>query len=310
MSLQALVNSYFGVGFGLAVGQTVPVSMGYSLVNFLAGRLSRWDSLPLIQTIQHNQQMIHGDGLGHRARRLAVEEVLRYTGRSFVDLYQNFSRPEKLQKKIKIDADIERLIHLSRDRRFGAVVVVPHMGSFDLMLLAGARLGFKSKVLTFGQPNRGYQLQNEIRAMSGLDIMPVSRRAHISALQALRQGGFVLTAVDRPLPGRVPRLSFFGRPSALPDGHIRMAMKADVPLLAAAVHMNRDGLYELRLSEPLVMKRTSDYARDVTQNAETVLRILEGYIRAHPTQWQMFYPVWPSARPAQIYHGPSRFRPH
>jgi lauroyl/myristoyl acyltransferase len=297
MSLQTIVNSYFGVGFGLTVGQTVPTSMGYSLINFLASRLSRRGSMPLIRTIRHNQQMIHENGLDRRARRLAVEEVLRYTGRAFVDLYRNSGSPEKLRKKIKINAAVERLICLSRDRNFGAFVVVPHMGSFDLMLLAGASLGFKSKVLTFGQPNRGYQLQNEIRAMSGLDIMPASRQANVSALQTLRQGGFVLTAVDRPLPGKAPRLNFFCRPCALPDGHIRMALKADVPLLAAAVHMNRDGLYELRLSEPLVMNRTSDHARDVKQNAETVLRVLEGYIRAHPTQWQMFYPVWPSARP-------------
>lgn len=302
MSLQALVNSCFGVGFGLAVAHTVPASIGYSLVNLLANRLSHWESMSLMRTIQHNQQMIHAKGLDRRARRLAVEEVLRYTGRSFVDLYRNFSSPEKLRQKIKVNADMERLIRLSQDRTFGAFVVVPHMGSFDLMLLAGACLGFKSKVLTFSQPNWGYQLQNEIRAMSGLDIMPVSRRANMSALQALQRGGFVLTAVDRPLPGRAPRLNFFDRPSALPDGHIRMALKADVPLLAAAVHMNRDGLYELRLSEPLVMNRTSDRARDVKQNAETVLRVLEGYIRAHPTQWQMFYPVWPSAHPDSIYH--------
>jgi KDO2-lipid IV(A) lauroyltransferase len=302
MSLQALVNTRFGVGFGLAVGQTVPASIEYSLVKLLARRLSRWESLPLIRTIQNNQQMIHAKVLDHRARRLAVEKVLRYTGRSFVDLYRNFSSPDKLRKKIKVNADIERLICLSRDRTFGAFIVVPHMGGFDLMLLAGASLGFKSKVLTFGQPNWGYKVQNEIRAMSGLDIMPVSRRANMSALQALRQGGFVLTAVDRPLPGQAPRLNFFGRPSALPDGHIRMALKADVPLLVAAVHMNRDGLYELRLSEPLVMNRTSDHAHDVKQNAETVLRVLEDYIRAHPEQWQMFYPLWPSARPAKIYH--------
>ncbi len=298
MNFQGLVNSRVMVGFGRAIGRNVPTPICYPLVNFLAARLARWEKRPLIQTIRQNQQMVHGGEPDDRTMRLAVEDVLRHTGRCFADLYRNFSSPEKLAEKITVNADLERLVALSRDKTFAAFVVVPHMSSFDLMLLAAANRGFKSKVLTFGRPSGGYKLQNEIRALSGLDIMPISRRANMSALAALRQGGLVLTAVDRPIPGRKPQLRFFGRPSALPDGHIRMAMKADVPLLAAAVHMDEDGRYQLSLSEPLTMTRTADHAGDVRRNAENVLRILEKYIRAHPTQWQMFYPVWPLNAPA------------
>ncbi|MEA3362167.1 MAG: lysophospholipid acyltransferase family protein [Thermodesulfobacteriota bacterium] len=293
MNLQTLVNSRFGVGLGLAVGKNVPSAMGYSLVNFLAGQLARREGRPLVQTVQKNQQMIHEEQLSSDALQQVTEEVFRYSGRCFVDLYRNFSSPDRLQKKIVKNEDLERLIHLSQDKTFGAFVVVPHMSSFDLMLLAAANEGFKSKVLTFGQPTGGYKLQNEIRAMSGLDIMPVSRRTNVSALEALRQGGFVLTAVDRPLPGQKQGYNFFGHLSSLPDGHIRMALKADVPVLVAAVHMNKDGHYQLQLSEPFSMKKMDSPADEVRYNMETVLRVLERYIRAHPAQWQMFYPVWP-----------------
>ncbi|MBN1957009.1 MAG: lysophospholipid acyltransferase family protein [Desulfuromonadales bacterium] len=292
MSLQTLVNSRVGVGLGLAVGRTVPSSLSYSLVNLLAGKLARAERRPLIQTIQNNQQMVRSATLEHSDLQRAVEDVLRFTGRCFVDLYRNFSNPEKLSRKIRINADLERLIALSRDEKFAAFVVVPHMSSFDLMLLAAANLGLKTKVLTFGQPTGGYKLQNEIRALSGLDIMPVSRRTNLSALASLRQGGFVLTAVDRPVTGQGRVFNFFGRPSPLPDGHIRMALKADVPVLAAAVHMDEEGFYQLQLSEPLTMQRLSDPEEEVRFNAERVLGVLEGYIRAHPSQWQMFYPVW------------------
>lgn len=295
MSLQELASSRFGIGLGLAIGQNLPSVLGYPLVSFFAGRLARWNNSPLVQAIRSNQQMIHGKRLGPAELQQAVEEVFNYTGRAFVDLYRNFGSSDRLQRKVVKNEDLERLITLSQNRSFGAFVVLPHMSSFDLMLLAAASLGFKTKVLTFGQPTGGYKLQNEIRAISGLDIMPVSRRANVAALDTLRHGGFVLTGVDRPIAGQKRRYKFFGHLSPLPDGHIRMALKADVPVLVAAVHMNSDGHYQLQLSEPLPMIRQDDPAQEVRQNVEAVLAVLENYIQARPTQWQMFYPVWPYA---------------
>jgi len=293
MSLQSLVNSRIGVGLGRAVGQNVPAAMSYSLVNFLAGYLARREKSALVQIVRQNQQKIHEAELNDVELQKKTEEVFRYAGRCFVDLYRNFSHPKQLQRKVVQNEDLSRLIYMSQDKSFGAFVVIPHMSSFDLMLLAAASLGFESKILTFGQPTGGYKLQNEIRAASGLDIMPVSRRAHISAFQTLRQGGFILTAVDRPLAGQKRRVNFFGCLSPLPDGHIRMALKVGVPVLAAAVHMNQDGLYQLHLSDPIPMVRMSDPDEEIRQNTESILRVLEGYIRAYPTQWQMYFPVWP-----------------
>ena len=163
------------------------------------------------------------------------------------------------------------------------------------MLLAAAARGFEAKVLTISNPTDGYKLQNNIRAVSGLEIMPVSRKSHIDAINTLRGGGFVLSGIDRPIPEQSRKLNFFGQPSSLPDGYIRMAIKANVPVLVAAVHMNNDGLYELSLSEPVPMVRMADSAEEVRYNAENILRMIEGHILSHPSQWQMYHPVWPGA---------------
>jgi len=156
-----------------------------------------------------------------------------------------------------------------------------------------ATQGFETKVLTADKPSSGYKLQNDIRSTSGLEIMPVSRQAHAKAIETLCNGGFILTAVDRPMPHQTRRLNFFGHPSPLPAGHIRMALKADVPIIVAAVHMNKDGFYQLSLSDPIPMVRMSDPMEETRFNAENILKIIEGYIRSHPAQWQMYYPVWP-----------------
>jgi len=293
MNMQTITNSRFGVGLGLAVGKRLPTAISYPLVNFMAARMARLENLSIVQSVRNNQQVIREKRLAPVELHKAVTDVFVYAGRCLVDFYRGLRSPAALQQKVLKNEALERLIGLSRDKYFGAFLVVPHMSSFDLMLLAAAALGFEAKVLTFGKPTGGYKLQNDIRAISGLEIMPVSRNVHKKSIDVMQKGGFVLTAIDRPMSGQRRQLNFFGHPSPLPAGHIRMALKANVPIIAAAVHMNKDGLYQLSLSKPIPMIRMADSMEEIRWNAENILRIIEGYIRSHPAQWQMYYPVWP-----------------
>jgi len=294
MNFQVFLNSKLGVGLGFTILRNIPTFISYPLVNFFAKQLARMENLSLVQSVQRNQKVIHNDRLSSKELQKAVTNVFVYAGRCLVDFYRTFKNPAALQEKVLKNEELERLISLSRDKNFGAFLVVPHMSSFDLMLLAAAALGFEAKVLTFGKPTGGYKLQNDIRATSGLEIMPVSRDVHEKAIDVMIKGGFVLTAIDRPISRLRRKLNFFGRPSPLPAGHIRMALKAGVPVLVAAVHMNRDGLYQLSLSDPIPMIHMSDPDEEIRCNAEKILQIIEDYIRFHPAQWQMYYPVWPN----------------
>ena len=293
MDFQVLANSKSGVVLGSIIGGKFPSVLSYPLINFVARRLARSKTSPMVQVVRNNQKIVHGGPLSSISLDKLVEEVFVHAGRCFVDLYKNYNNPEALQRKIYVSEDIEKLIRLSQGDNFGAFLVVPHMSNFDLMLLAVAARGFKAKVLTLGNPTGGYKFQNEIRATSGLDIMPVSRRANINALRTLQNGGIVLAGIDRPIREKGRKLSFFGRPSPLSDGYIRMALRADVPVLVANVYMDEDGIYQTGLSEPVTMTRMDDSAMEVRYNAEKVLSVIEDCIRCHPTQWQMYYPVWP-----------------
>ncbi len=284
------------MGLGIEAVRYIPTALSYPLINFLAGRLARLKKLPLVQSVRYNQQVAHGGRLEHKDLDKAVTEVFSYAGRCFVDLYRNFKSPVALQQKVVKNEDFERLIRLSHDKNFGAFLVMPHMSSFDLLFMAAAARGFETKVLTLGKPSGGYQLQNEIRRTTGLEIMPVSSYAHAKSIETLNKGGFILTAIDRPMPKQSRQLNFFGRPSPLPAGHIRMALETKVPILVAAIHMNDAGLYQLSLSKPIHMVRMSEPAEEIRYNAEIILKIVENHIRSHPTQWQMYYPLWPNEK--------------
>jgi len=297
MNVQTFLNSKLGVGLGFSILRSIPEPISLPVVIFFAKQLARMENLSLVQSVRKNQQVIHGGRLSSIDLHKIVTEVFVYAGRCLIDFYRTLKDPAALQKKVLKNEALERLIRLSRDKHFGAFLVVPHMSSFDLMLLAAAALGFEAKVLTFGKPTGGYKLQNDIRATTGLEIMPVNQDAHTKSIDVMQKGGFVLTAIDRPMSRQRRKLNFFDHPSPLPAGHIRMAIKANVPILVAAVHMNHDGLYQLSLSEPIPMVHMPEPAEEIRYNAEKILKIIEGYIRSHPSQWQMYYPVWHDQKP-------------
>jgi len=246
----------------------------------------------MVKAVRTNQAVIRAESTTPEELDQAVLEVFVHAGRCFVDLYHNLQNPEGMKALCPPGGDLERLIAWSQDDGFGAFVVAPHLSNFDLELLAAAYRGLKGQVLTYSNPSGGYKIQNQIRAQTGLNITPVSPEVHRLAIENLQNGGFVITAIDRPIRRKAQYMDFFGQPSPLPAGHIRMALEANVPVIAAAVEMKADGLYYLEVSDPLELIRHADPDEEIRINGEAVLRILESFIRRAPGQWLMYYPAW------------------
>lgn len=148
--------------------------------------------------------------------------------------------------------------------------------------------------MTYGNPTGGYKIQNDIRSQTGLILTPISPEVLRQAIENMRSGGFVITAVDRPILRKTQKMDFFGHPSPLPAGHIRMAIKAEVPIIVVAAEMQTDHLYHINISDPIELIHNSDPDEEIRVNGEAVLRVIEGYIRQAPSQWLMYYPVWPN----------------
>ena len=292
--MQRFFRSSFGVSLGLASGRLIPPSIGYRLTAFGARRLARRNDSPMVQAVRANQLVIRGENAPSAEIDRAVEEVLIHAGRCFIDLYHNLQNPAGLKQLSALNPRLERLISWSMDGSHGAFIVAPHLSNFDLVLLAAAYRGLKAQVLTYGSPTGGYKIQNDIRAQTGLNITPVSTEVHHQAIENMRSGGFVITAVDRPIRRKAHRMNFVGRPSPLPAGHISMALEARVPIIVVAAEMLADELYHAHISDPIELVRHDDPDEEIRINGEAVLRVIEGYIRQAPSQWLMYYPAWPN----------------
>jgi phosphatidylinositol dimannoside acyltransferase len=220
---------------------------------------------------------------------------MRHQAHCLFDLYHYRRDPDALQALAPVTDQIAALIERSRSRSGGALVVIPHLSNFDVAFIAQSHRGLRAQLLTLAQPNGGYRAQNGIRNVPGFDITPVSEDSLRNAVARLKDGGIVITGIDRPVAGKTRELTFFGHSCYLPAGHIRMALAADVPVIPAAVTMEPGGQYQLTVGERMTMCPDGDTVTCIRRNAEAVLEVLAGFIRQAPQQWLMYYPVWPHA---------------
>lgn len=294
MDFQQLTNSRLGVGAALWLGRILPQRVGYPFTRWIADRISSRQELKMVQAVRANQWVVSGCQLSPAQLDVMAKRVFRHIARCQFDLYHNLQNERGLIEKVESITELEHTIQ--RIKAGGAgLLVCPHLSNFDLMGRVMALCGLKYLALTVPDPVNGYQMQNMLREQAGIDTLPISITAIRQATERLQQGGVVLTGVDRPVQGEKYRPRFFGRPSALPVMHIRMAIKTGVPITVVACQMKPGGKYHLLASDPISMQTDRDLVTETERNAEAVLAVVEQWIKDTPEQWSMTYPIWPEA---------------
>jgi phosphatidylinositol dimannoside acyltransferase len=292
---QNTINSPLGLSIALLIGRYTPNRIGHLMVNFAADYLSSRKGWKMVQSVRLNQWVVYGENLNQAALDDAVYKNFRSTARSIFDLYHNINNPKVFRHIIDVHPIAEQLLTRPEYAERGLVVAGIHMSNFDFIGQAAGMAGVKAMFLGLPEMHAGYQKQLEMRRQRGMNIIPTNSSTIKQALKYLRDGGMVITGIDRPDESYPYRPLFFGRPAALPIHHIFLALKAQVPVLVGSVIWKPDGKYHFLFSESIEMQPYPDRHLEITRNAERVLHIAEDFIRQDPSQWSMTFPVWPDA---------------
>ncbi len=295
MSLQSLINSRFGIGLILALGKIIPSSIGYPLAEKVSLRLSAQNNSGIVRAARANQWIISGRSLSSEELDAQTRETFRQTSRWLFDFYNNIDNYQAILDRVALSP---KLVNFLTDRLGGdegTILVAPHLSNFDFGGRALVLHGFDIQVLSYPQPHGGYQWQNKLRKDIGMNVTPMSLESMRAAKTRLRNGGVVVTGMDRPLDRSNYHPRFFSFPAAVPTSYIRMALQTNSAVQVIACIGLPEKNYRVECSDLIYMEPDNDPVREIEKNAEKVLREAEKFIRAYPTQWAMFYPVWPFA---------------
>ena len=170
----------------------------------------------------------------------------------------------------------------------GAIMAVPHMGSWDVAGSLAGVLGYPIYAVAVGFPGSLEDAVVSTRQRFGLKVIPLGRSAVRQLLNALKSNAVVALLCDLP-HGPGIQVEFFGRPAIVPGGPASLALKTGARLIPACQWRTGPGRYHVHLDDPLDLGE--DDVRGVMQR---VVRRFEGYIRERPEQWYAFRPLFES----------------
>jgi KDO2-lipid IV(A) lauroyltransferase len=295
MPIKNMLSTTFCLRAAIWSGKILSRKTGLALANHIGTLLGKQRKSDMVQAIRANQWVIHDQDLSREALDAFPKIIFRSAARCMFDYFYYLARPEKLQNVIRFSPDAHKALERIRDDQ-PTVIVCPHLSNFDLMGFALALNNINVQVLSFPNPNASYQLQNQLREGVGIEVTPMSLSAFRQARQRLRNGGSILTGLDRPLPENLLdkyHPVFFGHPTNLPVTYVRMAREAGAPVIIMAATSHPGGRYILEGSAPIWMDSAKSLETEILTNANKVLREAEQLIRKYARQWAMFYPVWP-----------------
>jgi lauroyl/myristoyl acyltransferase len=271
----------------------IPRPVGYWLADRFGDYFYRRNT-NLRANVTDNMRHVMGAGVSAIAVQGAARRAFRMQARNGFDLLRvPRVSLKRLERQVRFDGDwnvVEEALAAGR----GVVICTAHYGAFDIMgqfiinrgydasLLVGRTTShFVHDSVTYLRKSRGWQIE-QVEEPGGV------RRV----MRALKDGKVVGMVVDRDWSGTGAPATFFGAPTTLPMGHIRMALATGAELVTVMTPRmtgNRYGFILRRVS----LQRSGDMAADVAENMRRILANIEMTIAHDPGQWVLFRPVWP-----------------
>jgi KDO2-lipid IV(A) lauroyltransferase len=259
------------------------------------GRLAWYIAPARRRLVQRHLRRVLGDGAEVEKRSKLM--FARY-GRYWAEVF--WLRPNR-RTQIVEHSDIinEQALHRSKAAGKGIILVLPHMGNWEVAGAVAASIGIPVLAAAENLPN---PLITEwfvnIRKMVGIDIVLIGRglRASGELAARLRAGGTVALLSDRDLSGRGVPVTFFGEETTMPAGPVALADRTGAAIHVVGSYFKRGQGHIYRIADPLPVPAFEERDDRIAAGIQSVADVLEDMIRLAPEDWHLFVPNWPSDR--------------
>jgi KDO2-lipid IV(A) lauroyltransferase len=222
-------------------------------------------------------------------RHLAYQ-VWKNIGRVGSEFLYYYSRPPKQLKK---DVIIEGAANLDRvlERKKGAIIVMAHIGNWEMLGMALAVHGYGVTPLVKTQSNQLVdRIIQENRRSIGMEVVPRNRFLR-PLITAFRKNHTVPFLVDQADQNGVV-IDFFCRPATLPPGAAEFALKTGTPVVFIHILREAPRRHRLVISEAITLPQSGDYALDLPETVSLFIKKIEAVIECHPEQWLWMHRLW------------------
>src|SRR5215472_14704946 len=135
-------------------------------------------------------------------------------------------------EEVRAIVDVEGYEHVApvMARGRGAILALPHMGSWDFAAALATVIGHRLAAVAETFPGSLDEAVVETRTRHGLEVIPMGRAAVRAINQVLDENGMVALLCDLP-QGPGSEVRFFGRRAVVPSGPAAIACRRRAPIL-------------------------------------------------------------------------------
>jgi KDO2-lipid IV(A) lauroyltransferase len=191
------------------------------------------------------------------------------------------------------DCDFFETLKSQRESGKGAVIAVPHMGSWELAGRAMQLLGMPVFSVAGKQRNPLFdQYLNETRERAGIPITMRGASTLRTIINRLEHGGFLAVLPDVRMPTEGVRAGFLGGEVNVGPGMAMFARHTGVSIYP--IIMRRVGWVRHigHVFPAITPDETLEKQADIKRMTQQVLTIVEEAIRADPGQWFWYNKRW------------------
>ncbi len=230
--------------------------------------------------------------------RRIVKRLFKSYGQNMIELLRlPLITPEKVREHVRIEG--EEHLQAALDERKGVIMLAMHFGSWELASFSCSTLGAVYKVMVKPQTrySRLDELLNSYREAGGSVVLERGMGTR-EVIKSLKNNEIIGMVVDQG--GKDGMLvDFFGRQASLSVGAVRMGLKLETPICFSII-IREGRRHRLVIHPPFHLVKTGDAESDVRCNLQSVVRIMEDYIRRYPWEYMWFYKIWKYSKEANI----------
>ncbi|MFH0881103.1 MAG: hypothetical protein V2A34_15435 [Lentisphaerota bacterium] len=235
---------------------------------------------------------------GHTGWRRVVDlyRIIFSQGVSLIDRYRMLITPEAFHQKVD---HYERVRPLAEDRERGFVLLVSHVGNWQALMLALARMNRNITLLM--RPEENPLTQEYLRFQAGSQALrmispDLPMGGVIELTHRFNQGDIIAIMGDRSYDVATLQADFMGAPARFPCGPYQLAAAWECPIAVMFVSKTGVDEYTVDMAEVIRVERSGNRRENLRRAMQIYARRLQEFAERHPYQVFLFEDVW---RPAE-----------
>jgi KDO2-lipid IV(A) lauroyltransferase len=174
----------------------------------------------------------------------------------------------------------------------GIILLTAHFGNWELLGATLSLKGYPLNALAQKQSNSVIEnLFTKLRQSKGTKVL--SRWDNLKIiLKLLKENEIIVILADQHGEFKNVFAQFFRKRVSVPGGPAGFALKSGAEIVPAFIVRLQDDRHQIIIEKPLEIVRTGDKRRDLEENSQKIIEVIEKYIRRFPNHWLWSYNRW------------------